>query len=259
MQERLSISESELTRIVIGVDPAVTSEVGSDSTGIVVAGLGVDGHGYVLADRTCKMTPDNWARRIVGIYHEFNADTVVVEVNNGGDLVSSVLRAVEPNLPIRSVHASHGKITRAQPISALYERGLIHHVGNFPELEDEMCSWIVGMKSPDKLDSLVWALWELMITAGTLGWIEYLKSGQGQVDLKNTENSMQKVQSATDLAKPVIADEAPKCPECGSALVRDIPGGMKRCQQCGVQYYPKDAKGNLIKPKVSFGASRKDM
>lgn len=154
----------DLVRIVVAIDPATTSGENSDNTGIVVAGLGKDGDGYVLADLTCHLSPDGWARRAVQAYHRWQADRIIAEANNGGELVENVIRTVEPGLPLSLVHASRGKLTRAEPVAALYEQGRVHHVGVFPELEDELCEWVVGEgPSPDRLDALVWALTELMV------------------------------------------------------------------------------------------------
>ncbi len=151
----------ELVRVVVGVDPAVTSGEASDQTGIVVAGRSKTGHWYVLADRTCRLSPDGWARRAVAAFDEFKADRLVAEVNNGGELVESVLRTVRRTLPVTKVHASRGKRTRAEPIAALYEQGKVHHVGAFHALEDEMTAFTpdnVARVSPDRVDALVWAM-----------------------------------------------------------------------------------------------------
>lgn len=155
----------DLTRIVIGVDPAVTSGEDADSTGIVVAGLGRDGDGYVLDDLTCHLSPDGWAKVVVEGYDRWQADRVVAEVNNGGELVESVLRTQREHLPITLVHAHRGKFARAEPVAALYEQGRVHHVGSFPELEDQLCEFVPGVsrESPDRLDALVWALTDLMV------------------------------------------------------------------------------------------------
>lgn len=162
------LSKLHLTRVVVGVDPAVTSGESADDTGIVVAAKGRDGHGYVLEDATCHLTPDGWGRRVSVVYHKWIADRVIVEVNNGGELVRTVLKTVDAALPIKDVHAARGKMTRAEPIAALYEQGKIHHVGAFPELEDQMCSWVPGESdSPDRVDALVWALTELLLEGGS--------------------------------------------------------------------------------------------
>jgi predicted phage terminase large subunit-like protein len=156
---------SQAARIVIGVDPALTSKASSDETGIVVCARGVDHCGYVLDDLSCRASPEGWARRIVDAYHAFRADRVVAEVNNGGELVETVLRTIDPTLSYRAVHASRGKRVRAEPIVSLYEQGKIFHVRAFPELEEQMCNYdpLVYTHSPDRLDAMIWALTELML------------------------------------------------------------------------------------------------
>lgn len=160
-----------LQRVLVAVDPAVTSGAAADLTGIVAVGLGLDGHAYVLADETCRETPERWARRVVDVYNRFEADLVVGEVNQGGDLVETLLRSIAPHLPFRAVRALRGKALRAEPVAALYERGLVHHVGLLPELEEELTHFVPGgesaSKSPDRLDALVWGLTELMLTPQT--------------------------------------------------------------------------------------------
>jgi phage terminase large subunit-like protein len=150
-----------LTRIVIGVDPAVTSAEGSDETGIVAAGIAASGHCYVLEDASLQGTPNQWAVSVSRTFHKHKADRVIGEVNNGGDLVETNLRTVDRNISFRAVHASRGKLIRAEPIAALYEQGKVHHCGTFPQLEDQMCEWVPGEKSPDRMDALVWAITEL--------------------------------------------------------------------------------------------------
>ena len=160
-QSRVQV-EPPLVRIVIGVDPAVTSGESSDSTGIVVAGATPDGHFYIIEDSTIKATPEQWASKVAVLFEKHKADRVIAEVNNGGDLVSLVLRNVNPNIPIKTVNASRGKRVRAEPISAMYEQFRVHHVGYFAELEDQMCEWTPDSNdSPDNLDAMVWALTEL--------------------------------------------------------------------------------------------------
>jgi phage terminase large subunit-like protein len=157
-----------LSRIVVGVDPAVTSRPDSDETGIVVAGLGTDNHYYVLSDASLRGTPAEWAQAVDAQYRHFRADRVVAEVNNGGDLIAANLRNVNPELSCRSITASRGKIVRAEPVAALYELGRVHHVGIFPELEDQMCNYnpLMTAFSPDRMDALVWALTELSGNSG---------------------------------------------------------------------------------------------
>lgn len=160
---RVTATPADLVRIVVAVDPAATSGENADETGIVVAALGGNGHGYVLADRTLRGTPLEWATAAVRAYGEFAADRIVAEVNQGGEMVTHVLRTVDRNVPISTVHAARSKHTRAEPVAALYEQGRIHHVGAFPQLEDQLCAWTPGESSPDRLDALVWAFTELMV------------------------------------------------------------------------------------------------
>jgi len=156
----------ELKRIVVALDPPTTSGVSADECGIIAAGEGRDGHYYVLEDCSrAQLSPLNWARRAVALYIRIEADRMVAETNQGGDMVEAVLRQVAPNLALRKAHASRGKRARAEPVAALYERGLVHHVGTFPELEDQLCECVPGegKASPDRLDALVWALSDLAL------------------------------------------------------------------------------------------------
>ena len=156
-------------RVVVAIDPAVTSGEDSDETGIVTAGMTADGHYYILEDNTIKESPDNWAREAVKAYRKWGADRVIAETNNGGDMVILLLRQVEPNIPTKKVVATRGKRVRAEPISALYEQGRVHHVGAFEKLEDQMVSWTPDSNdSPDRLDALVWALTELTESSATM-------------------------------------------------------------------------------------------
>lgn len=164
--EALRVTQTpDLIRIVVAIDPQGTanSDEITSETGIIVAGLGADGHGYVLEDLTISDTPSQWGKQAVTGYHKYNADRIIGEVNNGGDMVETVVRIANPNVPFSQVRASRGKTTRAEPVSALYEQGRIHHVGLFGELEDQMCTWLQGDKSPDRMDALVWAITELML------------------------------------------------------------------------------------------------
>lgn len=154
-----------LIRKVVAVDPAISSGEESNETGIVVAGIGGDGKGYVLDDVTIKATPDGWAKQAISAYHRWEADRIVYEENQGGDMVAHTLRTVEANIPLKAVHASKGKQARAEPVAALYEQDKVHHVGMFGELEDQLCSWVPGDTSPDRLDALVWAFTDLMLGA----------------------------------------------------------------------------------------------
>jgi phage terminase large subunit-like protein len=166
MLDDLRVAEApELQRIVVAVDPAVTSGEDSDETGIVVAGKGIDGHGYVLADLTCRLSPDGWARRAVQAYHTRRADMLVAEVNNGGELVETTIRTVDPLVAYKAVRASRGKRVRAEPVAALYEQGRVHHVGSLADLEDQQCNYTPDGYdgSPDRVDALVYALTELLL------------------------------------------------------------------------------------------------
>ncbi len=156
----------ELRRVVVGVDPAVTSNENSDETGIIIAALGEDEHAYILNDLSLTASPDGWARKAVWGYQEYGADRLIGEANNGGDLIETVIRTIDRHVAYKKVHASRGKVKRAEPIAALYEQGRVHHVGSFPKLEDQMCmydSQDENGDSPDRMDALVWALTELMI------------------------------------------------------------------------------------------------
>jgi phage terminase large subunit-like protein len=160
----------EMKRIVIGVDPPATA--GGDACGIIVVGLGQDGRAYVLADHSVTgPSPERWARAVASAAEAWGVDRVIAEANQGGDMVVSTLRAADVMMPVRKVHASRGKVARAEPVLALYEAGKAFHVGAFPELEDELCGMISGGgyegpgRSPDRADALVWAMTELMLGA----------------------------------------------------------------------------------------------
>lgn len=157
----------QLRRVVVAIDPAVSAGEGSDETGIVVCGLGFDGRGYVLDDASGKYSPDGWARRAVHLAAEHQADRIVAEVNNGGQLVEHTLRTVDRSVAYKAVHASRGKATRAEPVAALYEQGRVSHIGRLDALETQMTGWdpSTSTKSPDRVDALVWALTELMVSA----------------------------------------------------------------------------------------------
>ena len=156
----------KMTRIVVAIDPAVSAEIGSDEHGIVACGLGEDQRGYVLDDASLKGTPRQWAERAVATYDRWEADAIVVERNQGGDMVRHTLQSVRPEVPVIEVVATRGKHVRAEPIAALYATGRVSHVGTFDKLEDQMCQMTAGgyegSGSPDRCDALVWAITELM-------------------------------------------------------------------------------------------------
>lgn len=162
----------DLARVVVAIDPAATSGEDANETGIVVAARGVDGHGYVLADLSWRLSPDGWARRAVAAFHDYQADRIVAETNNGGEMVGHTLRTVAraTGQPVayKAITATRGKRARAEPVAALYEQGTIHHVGSLPLLEDQMTAFTPDrLDSPDRVDALVWALSDLFITAPT--------------------------------------------------------------------------------------------
>lgn len=152
----------ELKRIVVAIDPSGSDKTTSDEAGIIVAGIDTKGDGYVLEDLSGIFSPNGWAYKAISAYHDWDADRIVAEKNYGGDMVETVIRNLSPEISYKDVTASRGKYLRAEPIAALYERGKVHHVGKFNKLEDEMCLWLPGDKSPNRMDALVWALTDLM-------------------------------------------------------------------------------------------------
>ena len=177
-KHRIRSAPEELVRIVIAIDPPATSGEGSAEAGIVAVGLAADGMSYVLADTSLHGTPDEWGRQAVRLYDRYDADQIVGEVNNGGEMVGFTVKecakalhrdgerksSVVPYVPVR---ASRGKLTRAEPIAALYSQGRVKHVGVLSELEDQLTAWVPGEKSPDRLDALVWALTSLIVYGTT--------------------------------------------------------------------------------------------
>jgi phage terminase large subunit-like protein len=180
---REAVKLPDMSRVVVAVDPSgarAMSDTASASIGIVVAGRGIDGRGYVLADRSCKLSPAGWARRAIDAYHEFDADRIVAERNFGGSMVEYTIRSMDEGVSYSEVVASRGKVQRAEPIAALYERGLISHVAqDMLELEDQCCQMatdgFMGEGSPDRVDALVWGLSELLVTGSTydhsMSWV----------------------------------------------------------------------------------------
>lgn len=160
-----------LARVVVAIDPAITSGDGSNETGIVCGGMSQDQHGYLIEDASMRGTPDMWARRAVSLYRKYEADRIVAEANQGGEMVERVIRAVAPDVPITLVRATRGKYIRAEPVSALYEQGRISHIGTFPDLENQMCAFTPEMASTrrpgeekDRADAMVW-LWSDLFDA----------------------------------------------------------------------------------------------
>lgn len=175
------------TRIVVAIDPAVTSSETSDHTGIVVAGKGYDGHYYIIDDLTMLGKPIEWATKAINAYHDYQADRIVAETNNGGDMIENVLRNVDNNISYKKVTATRGKILRAEPIANLYEQNKVHHIGMFKKLEDQMCNFTgdPNQKSPDRFDALVWALTEL--SSNPQSFVEFIDT-----ELEKSKKSKEK-------------------------------------------------------------------
>lgn len=171
-----------MRRVVIGVDPSMSSAEGGAMCGIVAVGKTHDGHGHVLEDASVRGSPDEWAKEVVACYRRHRADRVVGEVNQGGDLVEKILRTVDPNIPFTAVRATRGKYVRAEPVAAMYEQGRIHHHGVFEELERQMCLMTPDFDpdkmgfSPDNLDAAVWAAHSLFLESGADGLLEFYRS-----------------------------------------------------------------------------------
>jgi phage terminase large subunit-like protein len=190
-----------LARIVVSVDPAVTNTDESDETGIVVCGSDSQGHGYVLGDYSFKGSPLDWASKAVAVFDEFKADAILVEVNQGGDMVSAVLKQIRLGLPIREVRAHVGKRLRAEPVAAMYEQGRIHHVGEYPLLEDQMTIWTPqDAKSPDRIDAMVQGFSDLL----------------GKVTVSNYFNAIANICPNCSLPMP---KSFTNCSKCGSAMI----------------------------------------
>ena len=154
-----------LNRVVVAVDPAVSSNSDSDMTGIVVAGIDINGVCYILEDATDRFTPEGWASKAIDLYHKYGADRIVAERNQGGEMVRYTFKTVDETIPIKLVHASRGKFARAEPVSALYERGKVKHAKGLDALEDQLVQWepLGSTGSPDRLDAMVWAITELAL------------------------------------------------------------------------------------------------
>jgi len=172
---RVHQTPEEFQRIVVSIDPSATTT--GDEAGIIATGVALcnckgtvaepqlERHGFVLEDATLQGSPHSWASAAVAVYNKLKADRLVAESNNGGEMVSLTIGTIRGAPPVKLIHASRGKLTRAEPVAALYEQGRVHHVGTFAKLEDEMCEWDPSMKeSPNRMDALVWSLTELAIT-----------------------------------------------------------------------------------------------
>jgi hypothetical protein len=230
------VSEApELARIVVAVDPSGSGKSTADECGIVVAGLGSDGHGYVLEDLSRRASPKSWAAAAVAAYHHYKADRIIAEANFGGEMVEQTIRTVDENVSYKSVTASRSKMIRAEPVVALYEKGLIHHVGNkLEELESELCCYVPGSPSPGRLDSVVWAVHDLMLKSHGLGLIEFIRD-RGRAFLAE-------LQSAKPMrpARNPLAPADPREPQQFSNLVslngdaQSLDGPCPRCRSRAV-------------------------
>jgi phage terminase large subunit-like protein len=213
----------DMRRIVVAVDPSGGSGPNNDEQGIVVVGVGVDGGLYVLADRSCSLSPHGWASRAVGAYHEFSADRIIAERNYGGDMVESTIRQVDANAPVKVITASRGKVQRAEPVAALYEQHRVHHVGALPKLEDQMTQWTPqDGTSPDRLDALVWAVTELTDDFNAQAWIDYARRKAEQVAAASEP-------AATEAAEPETT--SPAEPEDPAAVRKRARDAAYRQQQ----------------------------
>jgi len=172
---RVDRAPFDLQRVVVAVDPAVTSGEDSDETGIIVAAKNNKGEAFILADYTLRASPLEWAKRAVEAYRMHEADAIVVETNNGGDMIPMIIKQVDPSVKVTQVRASRGKRLRAEPVAAMYEQGRVHHVGVFEQLETQMTIWTPDdIKSPDRLDAMVWAITDLLQSGSLSGYLSNL-------------------------------------------------------------------------------------
>ena len=222
----------ELTRIVVAIDPAVSSSETADETGIIIAGRDADGHGYVLADTSGHYAPADWAKAAIAAYAAHRADRIVAEVNNGGEMVEAMLRVVDPSVPFAAVHASRGKVARAEPVAALYEQGRVHHLGAPPQLEDQMCAFSGDFDreaagySPDRVDALVWALTDLLLTPMPSAGIRefYRRRAQPGGDASPSELDQRPASFETP-ASPAPQDDGDlSVPSKKHVILRSVPG-----------------------------------
>lgn len=223
-----------LSRIVVGVDPSGSS---TTEAGIVAGGVGAeDGHLYILEDRSvAAASPRTWAMAAVSLYEELHADRLVAERNYGGDMVEETIRAVSERISYKDVNATRGKVVRAEPIAARFEKHVAHLVGSFPRLEEELTSYVPGNPSPNRLDAMVWVGTEL-VYGGVLGLVGFYKQGMAQEMYDTLQQDAVTVRVREAVSSKKNGNGAAHCPECGGATVQVIAGGQLRCQQCGVQW-----------------------
>ena len=266
----------QFVRIVVAVDPSGASgetDEKADEIGITVMGIAANGHVYLLEDLTGLYSPEGWGKVVAEAYFRWQADRVVAEQNFGGDMVRAIIQgvringeAVGQNVPVRMVNASRGKSVRAEPISAMQERGMMHHVGTFPMLEQELTNFTTagykGAKSPNRADAYVWGATELFGRNLSYGLTEFLANETAKIN-KEREERMQKAAknlnvsvapavnaqpgtpdidpAAGEVAKLDAVPEDGKqptqgCPKCGALCIAAVPSGGKRCSMCGNQW-----------------------
>lgn len=255
-----------MNRVIIAIDPSGARgqfDTDADAIGLIAAGMGVDGHAYVLEDRTGHYSPEAWAQIACQMYRRHNADRIVAERNFGGDMVRAVIQGSDPNVPYRDVTASRGKWVRAEPIAALYEQGKVHHVGRFPDLEDELGNFTtagyVGDRSPNRADALVWAMTELF--GGGTGLFEFWRqqveaqaaqvqpspavalAGYQKEHAEEWDMKQAKVQQVGKLGKLVTTPQQPNiCPGCGNRFLSLYAEGNWKCGACGISGTKEDLK-----------------
>jgi terminase large subunit-like protein len=260
----------ELRRIVVGIDPSGSS---TNEAGVVAGGLGLDGHAYLLEDESLlAAAPRSWASNAVHLYYKLKADRIVGERNYGGDMVESTVRTVDPNVSYKDVNATRGKLVRAEPICAMYEKHMVHHVGNFPRLEEEMCSYVPGNPSPNRMDAAVWVLTELL--EGGNGLLDLMKEQaeaiksrqsttlnrdpgtpeeqfrvQASAQMEQAKKADFKIAgvfgapvnkvASSSVPKPKVVASTPRCPKCQNVNVtRSRTAGLsgdieEKCGACG--------------------------
>jgi phage terminase large subunit-like protein len=200
-------TQPPLARIVVSIDPAVTNTQASDETGIVVCGSDTQGHGYVIADYSFKGSPLDWATKAVEVFDKHKADHILVEVNQGGDMVSAVLKQVRVGLPVREVRAHVGKKLRAEPIAAMYEQGRIHHINDFAVLEDQMTTWTPDEpSSPDRLDAMVQGFADLLGTSSVTNYLNALANFCSNCGLPMPKSMSHCSKCGTAMIKPQKAE-----------------------------------------------------
>jgi phage terminase large subunit-like protein/ribosomal protein L37AE/L43A len=259
-RSRVKLPPPDMIRVATGVDPAVSKSATSDETGIITACM--DGqsppHFYIMRDDSLVESPDAWCAKVCEVYHAVSGDRVVAEVNNGGELVEALLRTKDRNVSYSAVHASRGKVIRAEPVAALYEQGRVHHIGYFGTLEDQLCDWNpkTDPDSPDRLDALVWVVTEL--ASGGNGLIDLWKRQAGENKAREAEGdavednrSLQpqsakdeqfgtmngKISGPSNLGKVMKSDKkgacTPACPKCGNQVLSRYSEGYWKCNNCG--------------------------